>query len=99
MRSVHALTISRLDIQHYAFQQATGKRFFAPISEPQRAVDIGTGSGRWIIASVFIACIMSTTYQCLCRKWLPNFLNVNSLVLILPHYNRPPYCRKIVVLN
>jgi hypothetical protein len=57
---VHTL---RLDIQHYAVQHATGKRFFAPITEPWRAIDLGTGSGTWMLASIRIACIMPIIYQ------------------------------------
>jgi ribosomal protein L11 methylase PrmA len=49
---VHIFAVSRLDIQHYAVQHATGKRFFAPITEPKRAIDIGTGSGTWMLASI-----------------------------------------------
>jgi hypothetical protein len=43
----------RLDLQHYALQQVTGKRFFAPLTEPQRAIDIGAGSGTWLLASIY----------------------------------------------
>jgi PAS domain-containing protein len=93
---VHTL---RLDIQHYAIQHATGKRFFAPITEPRRAIDLGTGSGTWILVSICTACIMPITYKFLCRKWLPTFQNVNLLALILFHCNLLLYCRKIAVLN
>jgi ubiquinone/menaquinone biosynthesis C-methylase UbiE len=62
MQFVHALTVSRLDLQHYAVQHATGKRFFAPITEPQRAIDIGTGTGTWMLASLCTVYTMSTTY-------------------------------------
>jgi hypothetical protein len=34
-------------------QHATGKRFFAPITEPRRAIDIGTGTGTWMLASIW----------------------------------------------
>jgi ubiquinone/menaquinone biosynthesis C-methylase UbiE len=43
-------------------QYITGKRFFAQIKEPKRVVDIGTGTGTWMLASICIAYIMSTTY-------------------------------------
>jgi ubiquinone/menaquinone biosynthesis C-methylase UbiE len=62
MESVHALTVFRLDIQHYALQHATGKRFFAPITEPRRAIDIGTGTGTWMLASIYATYTISTTY-------------------------------------
>jgi ubiquinone/menaquinone biosynthesis C-methylase UbiE len=62
MWPAYVLTVSRLDIQHYAIQHATGKRFFAPITEPQRAVDIGTGSGTWMLASIYITYVRSTAY-------------------------------------
>jgi hypothetical protein len=62
MWSVHALTVFRLDVQHYAVQHVTGKRFFAPLEEPRRAIDIGTGTGTWMLASIYTDYIMSTTY-------------------------------------
>jgi hypothetical protein len=62
IRPVYVLIVSRLDIQHYAFQQATGKRFFAPITEIRRAVDLGAGTGTWMLASICAAYTMSTAY-------------------------------------
>jgi hypothetical protein len=67
--------------------------------EPKRAIDIGTGSGTWMLASIYTAHIMSATYQYSCRKWLLNFQNVSSSALTLPHYNQPLYCREIVDSN
>jgi hypothetical protein len=99
MRSAHILVISRLDIQHYAFQHASGKRFFAPIEEPHRVIDIGTGTGTWVLVSICTAYIIPIAYRYPHRKWPLNFPNVNSSVLTLLHYNRPLYCRKIVALN
>jgi hypothetical protein len=99
MQSAHTLTVSRLDIQHYAMQQASGKRFFAPIEEPRRAIDIGTGTGTWMLVSIYTAYFMSITYRCPCRKWPLTFQNVNSSALIFPHYSQLPYCRKIAALS
>jgi hypothetical protein len=99
MRYAHTFTVFRLDLQHYAFQHASGKRFFAPITEPQRAIDIGTGTGTWMFASVCTAYAVPTTYQYPHRKWLLNFPNVSSSALTSPHCIRPPYCRQIVALN
>jgi hypothetical protein len=92
-------TYSRLDLQHYATQHAIGKRFFAPIEELHRAIDIGTGTGTWMLASICTAYAMPTTYQHPHRKWLLSFLNVSSSVLTLSHCNQPQYYQRIVVLN
>jgi hypothetical protein len=99
MWSENVPTISRLDRQHYAIQHATGKRFFAPIEEPRRAIDIGTGTGTWMLVSIYTAYFMSITYRCPCRKWPLTFQNVNSSALIFPHYSQLPYCRKIAALS
>jgi methylase of polypeptide subunit release factors len=55
MQSTYTFIVSRLDLQHYAMQYITGKQFFAPITEPKRAVDIGTGTGIWMLASICTA--------------------------------------------
>jgi SAM-dependent methyltransferase len=39
--------VDRLDIQHYAHLAAAGANFLAPIDGPERAVDVGTGTGQW----------------------------------------------------
>ncbi|RKP06190.1 S-adenosyl-L-methionine-dependent methyltransferase [Thamnocephalis sphaerospora] len=39
----------QLDLQHYAIQQVTQKRYHAPLENPKRALDIGTGSGTWLM--------------------------------------------------
>jgi hypothetical protein len=91
--------VFRLDIQHYALQHATGKRFFAPITEPRHAIDIGTGPSTWMLVSIYVAYIMSNTYRYPYRKWPLNFPNVISSALTLPHVNQPLYCREIAALN
>ncbi|RKP08693.1 S-adenosyl-L-methionine-dependent methyltransferase [Thamnocephalis sphaerospora] len=50
--------VSRLDIQHYAIQQVTQKRYHAPLESPRRALDIATGTGIWMMemASDFPEC-------------------------------------------
>jgi hypothetical protein len=96
--------VSRLDLQHYAVQHATGRRFFAPIDAPSRAIDIGTGTGIWMLVSaydththylVFIGYLHTLT----CRKWPQNFRIVNSWVLISHHYSQPPYYHPIANLS
>jgi len=40
----------RLDLQHHLFRITFGNRlFFAPINDPKRAIDIGTGTGIWAV--------------------------------------------------
>ncbi|RKP11059.1 S-adenosyl-L-methionine-dependent methyltransferase [Thamnocephalis sphaerospora] len=41
--------INRLDIQHHVIQQVTQRRYFAPLDNPKRAIDIGTGTGIWMM--------------------------------------------------
>ncbi|RKP06290.1 S-adenosyl-L-methionine-dependent methyltransferase [Thamnocephalis sphaerospora] len=40
--------INRLDTQHYLLQNLTGKSYHAPIDNPKRVLDIGTGTGIWM---------------------------------------------------
>ncbi|RKP05574.1 S-adenosyl-L-methionine-dependent methyltransferase [Thamnocephalis sphaerospora] len=49
---------NRLDMQHYAIQQITCKRYHAPLNSPKRTIDVGTGSGIWIkeMAAEFPEC-------------------------------------------
>jgi len=40
--------LDRLDMQHHMFKLINeGRLFFAPVENPQRILDIGTGSGIW----------------------------------------------------
>jgi hypothetical protein len=41
--------MDKLNLQHDGIQHATRKRYFAPLDGPRHAIDIGTGSGRWIL--------------------------------------------------
>ncbi|RKP07780.1 methyltransferase type 11 [Thamnocephalis sphaerospora] len=41
--------IDRLDLQHYAVQQVTHKRYHAPLDNPRRSLDIGAGTGVWLM--------------------------------------------------
>lgn len=42
--------LDRLDMQHHMFKLVNdGKLFFAPIQDPKRILDVGTGSGIWPI--------------------------------------------------
>lgn len=38
---------ARLDVQHYAICEAIGTHFLAPIGEPDRVLDVGSGTGQW----------------------------------------------------
>jgi ubiquinone/menaquinone biosynthesis C-methylase UbiE len=40
--------VNRLDVQHHAIQAVTGRYFHAPLNNPKRIVDLGTGTGIWI---------------------------------------------------
>jgi ubiquinone/menaquinone biosynthesis C-methylase UbiE len=46
------LDMFRLDLQHYGIQHTIKKRYFAPLDEPRHVIDLGTGSGRWMLASI-----------------------------------------------
>jgi tRNA G46 methylase TrmB len=37
-----------LDAQHHAILSALGHRYRAPIKNPKKAIDIGTGTGIWM---------------------------------------------------
>ena len=41
--------INRLDFQHYMLRYAFRGNYAAPIREPARILDAGTGTGRWAI--------------------------------------------------
>ncbi|RKP06345.1 S-adenosyl-L-methionine-dependent methyltransferase [Thamnocephalis sphaerospora] len=41
--------VDRLEIQHYAIQQITRKRYHALLYNPKRAIDIGAGTGIWLM--------------------------------------------------
>ncbi|RKP08629.1 methyltransferase type 11 [Thamnocephalis sphaerospora] len=41
--------IDRLDIQHYSIQHVSGRKHHAPLDNPKRALDIGTGTGTWML--------------------------------------------------
>jgi SAM-dependent methyltransferase len=43
----HVSEIDRLDIQHYAFRAALGANYRAPVHEPGRVLDVGSGTGQW----------------------------------------------------
>jgi SAM-dependent methyltransferase len=48
----HPREVNRLDLQHYAFREALGANYLAPIGRPRRILDAGTGTGRWCIDMV-----------------------------------------------
>jgi len=45
----HPGEVNRLDLQHYAFREAMGAHYFAPIQSPERILDVGTGTGQWCV--------------------------------------------------
>ncbi|MFZ0218007.1 MAG: methyltransferase domain-containing protein, partial [Candidatus Dormiibacterota bacterium] len=44
----HPSEVSRLDLQHYALRETLRANYLAPIDEPARILDVGTGTGRWV---------------------------------------------------
>jgi SAM-dependent methyltransferase len=43
----HDSEIDRLDVQHYALRAAVRGNYLAPIQEPARILDVGSGTGQW----------------------------------------------------
>jgi hypothetical protein len=43
----HPSEIDRLDVQHHALREMLGVNYLAPIGQPLRILDVGTGSGQW----------------------------------------------------
>jgi len=43
----HPGEVDRLDLQHYAFREAVGKNYLAPIDRPGLILDAGAGTGQW----------------------------------------------------
>lgn len=43
----HAGEVDRLDLQHYAFREALGTNYLAPIGRPRSILDAGAGTGQW----------------------------------------------------
>lgn len=40
----------RLDLQHHILRMTYGNRlYFAPVKDPRRCIDIGTGTGIWAV--------------------------------------------------
>ncbi|RKP07593.1 S-adenosyl-L-methionine-dependent methyltransferase [Thamnocephalis sphaerospora] len=43
------MEIDRLDVEHYLLQTARINKFYAPLDHPRRIIDVGTGSGIWML--------------------------------------------------
>jgi SAM-dependent methyltransferase len=43
----HPGEVDRLDLQHYAFREALGRNYLAPIERPRLVLDAGAGTGQW----------------------------------------------------
>jgi len=43
----HPTEVDRLDVQHYALRGALGRNYVAPLEQPARILDVGTGTGQW----------------------------------------------------
>ncbi len=42
----HVAEIDRLDVQHYALRAALEGNYIAPVTDPERILDVGTGTGQ-----------------------------------------------------
>lgn len=40
---------NRLDFQHQMLYRAIGKNYGAPLTQPQKMLDVGCGTGRWVV--------------------------------------------------
>lgn len=43
----HPSELDRLDVQHYALREALDANYVAPVVQPARVLDVGSGSGQW----------------------------------------------------
>jgi SAM-dependent methyltransferase len=43
----HPDEVDRLDLQHFALREALGANFLAPVEEPSRVLNVGTGTEQW----------------------------------------------------
>jgi SAM-dependent methyltransferase len=43
----HPAEPERLDVQHYALRATLGASYIAPVQQPARILDVGSGSGQW----------------------------------------------------
>ncbi len=41
--------VNRLDLQHYALAEVVGANYLAPVHDPAGILDVGTGTGQWVI--------------------------------------------------
>jgi SAM-dependent methyltransferase len=41
--------MSRMEVEHEALRQALGGNYRAPVCQPERILDVGSGSGRWVL--------------------------------------------------
>lgn len=41
--------VNRLDLQHYALAEVIRGNYLAPVSDPQNVLDVGTGTGQWVV--------------------------------------------------
>lgn len=72
--------VYRLDQLHYLLRSMIGANFTAQLQAPNKALDIGTASGIWVLVGHSLA--YSLLIMNIYRKWQWNSLNVALLVLI-----------------
>lgn len=84
----HPSELDRLDVQHYALREALDANYVAPVVEPARVLDVGTGSGLWaydLCAEFPDAAVVGLDLQPSNPPWPSNYRFVrNNLLQGLP---------------
>jgi SAM-dependent methyltransferase len=80
----HPNEVDRLDLQHFALQEAAGANYLAPVLSPALILDVGSGTGRWaaeLCVDFPEAMVVALDLQASKPHALPNYRFVRSNVL------------------